>query len=242
MKESIKRLLVKTGIGNGLLRRYRYWIQRKHFGRFSNSEEIFTAYYHENEWLDPESLSGPGSTAEYTANIRRELPLLFERLDVERMLDAPCGDFNWFKLIEKANRPDYTGGDIVQPLIESNRSKHADEKTRFIPVDITSGKLPDVDLWLCRDCMFHLSEQQVFSALENFVRSDIRWLLTSTHPKADLNTDIPTGSFRLLNLEIAPYNLPAPRATMEDWIDPHPYRHLSLWSREDVEAALKRRA
>ncbi|RYD83703.1 MAG: class I SAM-dependent methyltransferase [Verrucomicrobiaceae bacterium] len=242
MKESIKRLLVKTGIGKNLIRRYRYWIQREHFGRFRSSEEIFTAYYKENEWLDPESLSGPGSTAEYTANIRRGLPGLFQQLGVASMLDAPCGDYNWFRLIDRSNGPDYTGGDIVPPLIEANQAKHADEKTRFITLDITQSKLPSVDLWLCRDCLFHLSEDLVFQALENFVRSDIKWLLTSTHPKGDLNTDIPTGSFRLLNLQIPPYNLPSPAESMEDWIDPHPYRHLSLWSREDVQAALKRRA
>lgn len=242
MKELLKRLLVKTGIGNHLLRKYRYWVQREHFGRFKTSEEIFTAYYNENEWLDPESLSGPGSTAEYTANIRREMPGLFQKLNVERMLDAPCGDYNWFKLIDRSNGPDYTGGDIVLPLIEANQSKHADEKTRFLTLDITQGKLPSVDLWLCRDCLFHLSEELVFQALENFVRSDIKWLLTSTHPKADLNTDIPTGSFRLLNLQISPYHFPEPRVSMEDWIDPHPYRHLALWSRDDVAAALKRRA
>ncbi len=157
------------------------------------------------------------------------------------MLDAPCGDFNWFQLIEKNSRPDYTGGDIVSPLIEANETKYKDEITRFITIDITQAELPQVDLWMCRDCMFHLSEEQIFEALKNFVRSDIEWLLASTHPKADLNTDIPTGSFRLLNLEIAPYNLPAPTAFIEDWIAPHPYRHLSLWNREAVSLALKKR-
>lgn len=241
MKSLLKKTLTRLPFGNRLIRGYRYWIQRRHFARFKNPEDVFTAYYEENQWSDPESVSGPGSTAAYTENIRREMPPLLERLQVRRMLDAPCGDYNWFRLIDRAGGLDYTGGDIVAPLVAANQAKYGNDRTRFTKLDITKDELPAVDLWLCRDCLFHLSEDLVFAALENFARSRVQWLLTSTHPRAEANTDIPTGSFRLLNLELPPYNFPPPEATMEDWIQPYPYRHLALWSRAAVAAALEKR-
>jgi hypothetical protein len=35
------------------------------------------------------------------------------------MLDAPCGDFNWMKEVD-LSAVHYTGGDIVEPLVNSN--------------------------------------------------------------------------------------------------------------------------
>ena len=239
MKSLIKKTLSRVPLGNRLIRGYRYWIQRWYFRRFKNPEEVFTAYYKENIWSDPESLSGPGSTSAYTQNIRRGIPPLLVKLNIRHLLDAPCGDYNWFRLMERPAQLEYIGGDIVGPLVEQNHARHGNSRTRFITLDITKDPLPSVDLWLCRDCLFHLSEESVFAALENFTLSDVPWLLTSTHPRAEVNIDMPTGSFRLLNLQLPPYNLPAPEAAIEDWIEDYPYRLLALWSREAVACALE---
>jgi hypothetical protein len=241
MKSFLTKALKRSKLGHRLLLAFHDISRRRHLKKFKNPEDLFTSYYRDNQWSDPESVSGPGSTAAYTENIRVELPQLFSRLGIKAMLDAPCGDYNWFRLIDRPNGHDYIGGDIVAPLIESNNFKHRNEQTRFIQIDVTKDPLPSVDLWLCRDCLFHLSEELVFMALQNFARSEIKWILTSTHPKATFNSDITTGSFRLINLELPPYNLPAPDLSIVDWIEPHPYRHLALWSRESVVQALANR-
>src|SRR5204862_8116349 len=101
--------------------------------------------------------SGAGSTLEYTQSLRRELPLLVHRLGVKRVLDAPCGDYNWFRLIQRNPDIHYVGADIVKPLILQNREHYENETTTFIHLDITRNRLPDADLWLCRDCLMHLS-------------------------------------------------------------------------------------
>src|SRR3954471_18881233 len=82
-------------------------------------EEIFTTYYRENVWINDESVSGDGSTLEYTKNLRQELPLLFETLQINSILDAPCGDFNWFREVSRGPIS-YVGGDIVPDLIQRN--------------------------------------------------------------------------------------------------------------------------
>jgi len=241
MKLRIIRIVSKLPFGKRLILSLRDIARRKSLKKFSNAEELFTNYYTENKWSDSESVSGPGSTAAYTENIRRELPLLFSKLQIGSMIDAPCGDYNWFCLIDRSGGPDYIGGDIVQALAESNAERYHDHRTRFVKFDVTKDPLPDVDLWLCRDCLFHLSEQLVFAALKNFANSNVKWLLTSTHPHAEFNSDITTGSFRLINLEKPPYNLPAPEMIIEDWIHPYPKRHLALWSRQSVLEAISMR-
>ncbi|MCZ6717316.1 MAG: class I SAM-dependent methyltransferase, partial [Gammaproteobacteria bacterium] len=107
----------------------------------------------------------------------------------------------------------YIGVDIVAPLIAASQEKFGNENTRFVHLDIISQKLPDADLWLCRDCLFHLSYDDIFSVIGNFLNSDIRYLLTSTHPECDRNIDIPTGHFRLLNMELPPFSFCRPTLT-----------------------------
>jgi hypothetical protein len=241
MKSLLRHIFAVLPFGDQLILLLRDLSRRRYLKSFQDPEDLFTTYYHKNQWSDPESVSGPGSTAAYTENIRRELPALLTQLNVQRMLDAPCGDYNWFRLIDRTHGPDYTGGDIVLPMVIANEKSYGDSRTRFVKFDITMDELPDVDLWFCRDCLFHLSEEMVFQALENFSRSQVNWLLTSTHPRAQFNSDITTGSFRLINLELPPYNLPPPEASIEDWIEPHPYRHLALWSRQSVIDAIETR-
>ena len=241
IRELVRRVL-PTVVWNGLrsLRRravstqQRRWISRV----TRDGTDIFTHHYLTNSWKSDESVSGPGSTLEYTENIRKNLPQLIADLDVATILDAPCGDHNWFRRIDWQSDITYVGGDIVAPLVELNRGRFAEERVSFQRLDIVKDLLPAADLWLCRDCLFHLSNRQIMLTFANFLRSDIRYLLTSTHTRCDHNTDIPTGSFRQLNLELAPFYLPPPEVMLDDWITGHPVRHLALWNRTSVQNAL----
>ncbi len=209
-----------------LKRKYR---QRK----FNDAEDIFTDHYNKNFWGDSESVSGSGSTLTYTENIRKELPDLIEGLSCNSMLDAPCGDYNWIKLIKWKEDFSYIGGDIVKALIESNSDKFARDKVSFIHLNIIDDTLPDVDLWMCRDCFIHLSNEDVSKALSNFSKSNIDYLLVSNYPQCTVNRNMPTGSGRLYNLLLPPFNLPAPVKTIDDWVEGFPVRNLSLWRKSD---------
>lgn len=194
-------------------------------------EKIFKGHYETNAWGSKESASGPGSTAEYTENIREALPKLRRELAIETLLDAPCGDFNWFRLIQWGEPISYKGGDIVRPLVERNQTLYGAPTTEFFHLDIVAGALPVVDLWLCRDCLFHFSNHDIFLVMANFFRSDIRYLLTTTHSNWHENTDISTGAFRMLNLQLPPFSFGEPLKVIDDWIEGFPVRHLALWDR-----------
>jgi hypothetical protein len=211
--------------------------------KYSGNEKRFTHIYKTNSWADTESVSGPGSTLEYTKNLRRELPILFDKFSISSVFDAPCGDFNWMKEVLKTNQIDYIGGDIVKPLIKNHNQNYNNANTKFLHFDITKDIFPKVDLWICRDCLFHLSFEDTKAALQQFVASNIPYILTTTHTDTVrfTNKNIRTGSCRLIDLFSTPYNFPdAVLFRIEDWITPFDRREMCLWSRDQVIAALER--
>lgn len=238
MKQLIKRALLQVPFGNALSRTLHSYREPVSLGRFNDARELFTQYFAENVWGEPESASGPGSTLAYTENIRRELPAVIARLGIRRLLDAPCGDFNWFRAVAR-DGVDYIGGDIVEPLIAQNNHRYGDQTTRFVQLDIRHDRMPEADLWMCRDCFQHLCEHEIVLALDNFLRSGIRYLLTSIHPDCTVNSDGPTGATRKINLILPPFRFGEPRLVLDDWLPGFDRRQLALWERDAVAHALQ---
>jgi hypothetical protein len=207
-------------------------VLRKFMG--ADKQTIFSHHYKTNFWGDQESRSGPGSTLAYTENLRQELPTLLDELGVKVFLDAPCGDFNWMKEVEMPGTR-YIGCDIVPEMIAELNIKYGREFREFNILDIVSGPIPHADLWLCRDVLFHLSNDDVLQTLQNFVNSNIPWILTSTHPDGENKRDIQSGGFRLLNLESAPFNLPMAERYINDSVAGYPARCLGLWHRDTLK-------
>lgn len=207
-------------------------------------EERFTQIYESNYWGHAESVSGEGSSLAYTRDLRAALPGLFDRFGVRRLLDAPCGDFNWMQQVLREHPLDYVGGDLVAPMIQKLQQQHGQAQRQFVHMDITQGPFPQADLWLCRDCLFHLSYADIGRALQVFLASDIPLLLTTTHLNPDhyfINTDIRSGDFRRIDLYAAPFHFPRDvLLAIDDWCEPEPKRQMCLWSREQVAAALAR--
>jgi len=220
--------------GKNLARRFSLYRRGRKLARLGGTEERFTYIYEHNKWKDPKSVSGAGSSVQVTENIRREIPRLLDRFGVARMLDAPCGDYNWFRLVERGTVR-YIGGDIVKALVENNQESYGNETTSFVHLDIAKDALPDVDLWMCRDCLLHLSFDLIEQVLANFERSNILYFLASTHPNTTNNFDIPTGHARLLNLGLPPFNFPEPLAVIDDTPDGTiEFKRLGLWERSQL--------
>jgi len=192
----------------------------------------FTQHYRLNGWLDPETVSGPGSSLERTATIRRELPALFRELSIHSVLDAGCGDFNWFHTIDIA-LDSYLGVEVVEELAAVNRERYGTDRCRFVSLDVTRDDLPRVDLILCRDCLVHLKNRQVQAALRSFRRSGSSYLLTTTFTGDRPNEDAPLGGWRPLNLARAPFNLGPPLRLISEWESVEDPRYsdksLGLW-------------
>lgn len=212
---------------------------RKHRGKDLGG--VFLDIYNQNLWEHGESRSGPGSTLAHTENIRRELPRIVEKFALTSILDAPCGDFNWMKEVAFPEGFRYIGADIVAPLIDANRQAYEAAGGRsFLTLDITADPLPQVDLFFCRDCLFHLSNNDIAKVLDNFLRSDIKYLMTTTqvHTGELVNSDIYSGGFRPINLFSPPFNLPADvLARVDDGYAEIAPRDMCLWSREQIAQA-----
>ena len=173
-------------------------------------DQRFETIFRTNLWGAEDSRSGLGSELDATADLRRALPGFLERHQAQSLLDIPCGDFNWLSTL--GLQLPYIGADIVTAIVEANERSFggAHSGRRFLRLDLTRDPLPHADIVLCRDCLVHLSFENIFRALDNIRRSGARYLLTTTFLDHEENVDIVDGDWRLLNLRNAPFNLPAP--------------------------------
>jgi hypothetical protein len=181
--------------------------------------EIFTEIYESNKWYSPESRSGNGSELKNTLTLRSELPFLFKKYNISSILDIPCGDFNWMKEVDISNI-NYIGADIVSEIVEQNKSKYP---YNFQVLDLTKDILPKVDLVFVRDCLGHLSNENVFKALNNIQASNSKYLISTSFTKWDFNIDIDNGGWRCINLMIPPFNLKPIYLINENCIEGYPH-------------------
>ncbi|HEY3680409.1 MAG TPA: class I SAM-dependent methyltransferase [Bradyrhizobium sp.] len=175
-----------------------------------NLAERFQRIHDTNLWGAPASLSGLGSELDATATLRAELPGLLERLQVNSLLDAPCGDAGWINRTDLGVR--FVGVDIVPDLIEylNARAGAGEIRGAYHLADITRDSLPQCDAILCRDALVHLSFANIERALANFRRSGARWLIATTFPDWQSNGDCEDGDWRALNFERPPFNWGVP--------------------------------
>ena len=72
-------------------------IKRKRFEEkiFNSSrEEVFSYVHSSNYWGNQESVSGSGSSLEYTKNTRQKLIGFVNQFNIKTIVDLCCGDFN----------------------------------------------------------------------------------------------------------------------------------------------------
>lgn len=197
----------------------------------------FARIYETDLWAGPESRSGQGSSLDQTTHLRLELPRLFRRLGVRRLLDAPCGDFHWMRHVDLSGI-EYVGADIVPQLVARNEREFGGEGRRFIEADLTRGPLPQADLVLCRDCFVHLSFAHIGDALATIRASGARYLLVTTFTGLTDNRDVRDGDWRPLNLEVAPFSFPEPLQLLVEGCDEeggaYADKSLGLWRVEDL--------
>jgi len=197
------------------------------------STSIFTNIYATNAW-GAESRSGPSSGMERTKTIRSNLPKIIDRYHICSMLDAPCGDLFWMKSLLPTLVPNYIGGDIVKDVISDNIIHHGRDGVTFTVLDLTKDAFPKSDLFFCRDCLFHLSYRHIALVFQNFLNSDCKFIMTTSHINNGrfVNSDIETGDWRWFDLFLDPFNLP--ETYIESIIDGGGDRYMYLWRKEDV--------
>jgi hypothetical protein len=171
-----------------------------------------------------------------TERLRPELSLLLKELEVQSVLDVPCGDFNWMRFTQLPSI-EYVGVDVVPDLIRENILRHAGPGRTFVQINMLSGPLPRAGLVLCRDGLVHFSFSDIARALRTIKRSGSTYLLVTTFRSHKKNRDVPTGSWRPLNLEIAPFFFPPALRVLSDAPLPdgiYPDKGLALYRVPDL--------
>ena len=199
---------------------------------------VFDRIHQENYWGSDESISGGGSTKARTAAYSEALVELLEARAIGSIFDAPCGDLNWISDVIDRAKIEYIGGDISEVTLATARTRRPDLDLRLF--NICTDSFPQVDLWHCRDCLFHLSFDDGLAALRNFARSTIPYALITTNSGAYVrNMDIVTGGHRVTDLQRAPYHLPRPEQRIADYPPGLEFpRYVALWKRESIAAAV----
>lgn len=192
--------------------------------------------------------SGPGSTLVATAPLRRALPRIFTTYQIKTFVDAPCGDWTWMQHVDLEGI-EYFGGDIAHSVIDQNRRSHSRPGVCFDVLDVTDTPLPPSDLFLCRDCLFHLQHWLRWKFFENFAASNGRYLLlTMNHVRINKPLD-QNGGFSGFDPRLAPFNLPEPLERVLEipghdgtGSGPRIGRSVGLWSHDQICSALSARS
>lgn len=232
----LARIINRFGLPFGIYpfsRTFEYEVDSQTLGR----AHVFDQIYRENYWRSGETKSGVGSEVKLTIRYRLGLSQVIEERGFNKIFDTPCGDLNWMVELIENHCFDYIGGDISETLIMDIREKFPLIDLRIF--DICNDEFPHVDVWHCRDCLFHLSFNDIRHALLNFLKSGIPFALLTTHRARILeNRDISTGGFRYLDLERPPFNLPRAERYIPDYKRGFEFpRFVGLWPKDAISKA-----
>lgn len=199
---------------------------------------VFTRIHDANSWRGDQSVSGPGSSLVATALLRPQLLRLFSDLGIQTLADAPCGDVNWITQIT-GTLDYYFGFDVVESLIARNLAATKQSNHFFRVLDVTREILPKADAILSRDCIVHFPLDLGRTTLENFKRSNSTYLISTTFPSVQQNRECRLGSWRPLNLTLAPFNLPQPIAILRERApnpsDPYNDKSQGVWKLSELK-------
>jgi hypothetical protein len=192
-------------------------------------ERVFSEIWRNNLWGDRETRSGPGSTVVRTEGFRRALEGFLQQVNPGVLYDAPCGDFNWMRLVRLPPQTGYIGADVVPELIALLERNHASDHRRFLLRDVVFDAPPDADVWLCRESLFHLSLAEIGMVIDQWRESSISYFLATTSTAITTNTDIATGGWRPINMEIDPFTLGPPQLYLPDAAPSDPSKVVGVW-------------
>ena len=98
--------------------------------------------------------------------------------------DLGCGDFNIGKHLTRYTKK-YIAIDIVEDLIDRNKTKFKEDHLEFHCLDIAKDKLPNADCIILRQVLQHLSNLEIQSIVEKL--GSYKYIILTEH--------LPNGNF-----------------------------------------------
>lgn len=151
-----------------------------------------------------QSVSGYGSSLQATTVARQFLARVISQYQIKTVCDCPCGDLNWMSTIDLSS-VQYQGFDLLPELVQEAQGKFPAGTFRVF--DALTEILPQADLVVCRDFLFHLNATDIARVLRNLAQARPRYLLTTSFAIQE-NIDLPVGcswGFHKINLQLSPY-------------------------------------
>lgn len=181
--------------------------------------------------------SGPGSLPDVIGGIIVFTNYIIGKYKIKSIIDAPCGDWSWMQYIELKDI-DYLGYDIVDFIIKENIEDYCRDNILFEIKDIINTEIPrEVDLIICRDFLFHLRDDDILKVINNFKQTGSKYLISTSFDKVKVNPKFNSFNysaeygFRMINLELPPFNLGKP---IENFNETEDYqckgRMVGLWN------------
>lgn len=168
--------------------------------------------------LDASSLEG-------TKTLVKDLVGIFNKYQIKSIFDAGARNAHWqHQTIAKHVK--YSAGDIDLYCVK--HAKYIDPDLDIFEFDITKDIFPDVDMLLVRDVTIHLDTTDKQKFFNQWLNSNVPYLLISHAPyeKQNLEIDYNSGIFPFasVNWLLPPWNWPSPIDSIPDC-----GRTLSLW-------------
>lgn len=160
-------------------------------------DQKFNYIYKNKFWgskTDKEFYSGEGSHDPKIANPYVEIITKFlSKLSNPVVVDLGCGDFNIGSKISHLSKK-YYAIDLVEDLINYNKENFKNENLIFSKLDITKDTLPNGDVCLVRQTLQHLSNEDIFSFINN-INGKYKFLIVTEHlPGANFNANSNIGT------------------------------------------------
>lgn len=156
----------------------------------SYNSTIFSIIYEINAWggKQGEFYSGSGSHNGQIAGYAKAIYDFILKNGVHEIIEIGCGDFNVTnKILALLNETQYdfqyTGYDVVKPLIKRNISNYASSKINFVCKDACTGILKGGDLLIIRQVLQHLSNRSIKQIINKF--KNYKYILVSEQQIAD---------------------------------------------------------
>jgi hypothetical protein len=196
---------------------------RKNFRENYNST-IFTKIYKTNGWggKHGELYSGSGSYNEMINGYVKSVSEFAIKYQLKDIVELGCGDFNVsgkiLKYLDEAGfMYNYTGYDVVKPLIKKNNELFGNDKIKFFCKDGSSGIIKPGGILIIRQVLQHLNNRAIYQITKKF--DNYSYIVVSEHqpseryagsikPNIDKQTN---GSIRLpmhsgVYLDKSPFN------------------------------------
>lgn len=164
----------------------------------------FENIYLNNLW---EHGSGEGSLPIHTKGYANFLEYFLTTYNINSIVDMGCGDWQFSRFINWGDAM-YLGYDVVQSVIETNKSQYESDKIIFNLYNGDPIDLPNADLIIAKDVLQHWSNNNIEKFLP-LLRKYKYFLITNCiNPNGKtVNINIEDGEFRFLDLRREPFSL-----------------------------------